>query len=130
MMSISQATASREINLGPDKRSPAVARAFVRSTLREWGYVGLIDEVVLAVSEIVTNAVVHAASPSSLVIVDYEGVLHVRLRDDDVEAPVLRHSDVDSTNGRGMVLVDGLAERWGVERASEGKVVWLDITKR
>lgn len=128
-MSISQATASREIRLGADKRSPAAARAFVRSTLREWGYAGLIDEVVLAVSEIVTNAVVHADSPSSLVILDCEGVLHLRLRDDDTRAPVVRHSDVGSTNGRGMVLVDNLAQRWGVERASRGKVVWLDITK-
>ncbi len=120
---------SRQIDLGANKRSARVARNFVKETLRDWGYEALEPEATLAVSELVTNAVVHGRSGSSVTIVDLGGCsVSLRIRDDAAERPKIIDAGSDATSGRGMMLVDAVANSWGVEDDPPGKVVWLDLT--
>lgn len=102
-------------------------RRFVRSTLREWGHDALVDTATLLVSELVTNAVLHARTPPEII---------VRLGRDEVRIEVLDGSDrlprakgygVESSTGRGLLLVDRLAAAWGTEVREAGKVVWFAL---
>jgi len=120
----------RHIDLRADPVAPGRARVFVRATLSEWGYESVESDVCVAVSELITNAVVHAQSATSLTLVDLRGGVRVTVRDEDPVAPVLNQAGETDTGGRGMFLVDALSDNWGVEPDPPGKVVWLDIADR
>lgn len=122
-------TALRQINLQRDLLSARKARVFVRETLEEWGCPELLEAVELAVSELVTNAVVHANSPVSLTLVDHDGDVQIRVRDEASDPPVVRKISVEETGGRGMTIIEAISEHWGVEVEPPGKVIWLDISK-
>jgi anti-sigma regulatory factor (Ser/Thr protein kinase) len=107
--------------------NPAGARRAVRAALD-----GVHPEVVsvaeLLVSELVTNALVHAgAEPFLTVTVDVETV-RVEVADPDPNAALTaRHAGQTSAHGRGLAIVQALARSWGVERRAPGKVVWFEL---
>lgn len=117
--------------------APSCARLHAVARLAEWNLRDLAEVAELVISELVTNAVVVSREYK------WHGVPHVVFRvsvhgrcvlvevwDVDSHPPVLR-SDVPALeeNGRGLVLVDALCERWGWEPAGNGgKVVWAEIT--
>ena len=117
------------IDLPARPTSPHTARQFVGARLGEWGAAGVLDQTLLCVSELVTNAVVHAGSAVHLELHCGEGMLRVDVR--DTGHPVLasaRHvAAADDTHGRGLMMVDAVADRWGVIEEAEGKVVWFEI---
>lgn len=119
----------RHIDLSPDLRSAGQARAFVSDTLSDWGYIDLEDDVALVVSELVTNAIVHCHSSTSLTLLDMKDDLQVRVSDTEPASPVMRDAGTEGLNGRGLRIISELAHQWGVEPQGTGKVVWLDITK-
>jgi len=129
-MEIPTASGVRSIDLSPETVSASKARTFVRDTLSEWGYDAVEPDVSLAVSELVTNAVVHAHSPTCVTLLDLRDGVQLRVRDDTPEPPTMLEPREADTGGRGMFLVDSVADNWGVEAAPPGKVVWLDITNR
>lgn len=109
--------------------SPSRSRAFVREALLEWRLRDLVDDAVLLVSELASNAVLHAHtamvvgacwSPTS-------GVLRVCVLDDDGSEPVARHPETTATSGRGLDIVDRVASRWGVTQRTDGKSVWFEL---
>jgi DNA-binding NarL/FixJ family response regulator len=116
--------------LGADTSSARQARRFVDEVLGRWQCAALLDDVQLLVSELVTNAVVHAGS-------DVE--VAVRLLGDSVRIEVvdrapaasLRPSspDHDAESGRGLMLVETMASAWGVEPIDGGKSVWFEIPR-
>jgi CheY-like chemotaxis protein len=119
------ATASRRFPA--DLQSARAARRFVRDSLVAWGCDGLLDAVELLVSELVTNAVVHARSDVELTI---------SLRDDRVRVEVIDSTDVhvqrrdaagESQSGRGMALIEALALAWGIDTLVAGKAVWFEV---
>lgn len=86
---------------------------------------------VLLTSELVANAVTHAPGSSRLEATVEGDCLHVRVDDEVSELPVLRRASAVRDGGRGMVIVDHLANAWGVERRSGGgKSVWFDLRFR
>ena len=89
------------------------------------------DEVaVLLTSEVVANAVRHAATACA-VRVDLEGdVLRVEVADGSATLPQLRRPRPDDFGGRGLVLVESFARRWGAEPTPTGKVVWFSVEVR
>ncbi len=100
----------------------------------------LAETVILLVSELVTNAVVHTGCPAVLRLVlpaedpgeaPAGAMPPVRLEvaDADCRAPVPRCSDEDETGGRGLALVDGLADRWGWTREGAGKRIWCELDR-
>lgn len=92
------------------------------------------DTVVLLVSELVSNAVQHGGPYGAGQTVDLEvdvGQNRVRVEVTDVGAsdPRPGNGEVDHPSGRGLVLVEALASRWGYHRASVGKTVWFELLK-
>lgn len=82
----------------------------------------------LLVSELVTNAVLHAESGIELEIRFSGGNVHVSVGDEDTSMPRLTSvSDVQALSGRGLQLVDALATSWGWERTPAGKRVWFEL---
>ena len=92
--------------------------------------VSIVDDVLLLVSELVTNAVVHAGSPAVVRLdADVERIkVEVSDRDGD-RTPTKVNPEPFSSSGRGVLLVDRLAARWGVEPQCQGKVVWFELPR-
>ena len=110
-------------------RSAGAARGFVRDVLGEVGHEPWSEAASLAVSELVTNAVLHAHTEVELVVVT--GPDHVRLevRDDNPALPAARSYDDHATTGRGLELVAAVSDSHGVESLGPaGKVVWCCIS--
>jgi serine phosphatase RsbU (regulator of sigma subunit)/anti-sigma regulatory factor (Ser/Thr protein kinase) len=112
----------------PDERSVSEARRFVRGMLESWGVSDMAETVVLLVSELVTNAVVHAGTPARLqVSVDGESV-RVEVEDQHPSRGLPMVAEVppdDYERGRGLLITATLASAWGVEYTSTSKRVWL-----
>jgi serine phosphatase RsbU (regulator of sigma subunit)/anti-sigma regulatory factor (Ser/Thr protein kinase) len=113
-------------SLEPQPQTAGHARKLVRPALRRWGLDELIDSVELLVSEVVTNAVRHAGRPITLRLLRTD-VLRCEVGDDAPQLPRMRHAQPEDENGRGLFLVNRLAQRWGATRLSAGKVVWFEL---
>ncbi|MFD3331915.1 ATP-binding protein [Streptomyces sp. NPDC058700] len=83
----------------------------------------LVDSVVLAVSELVTNAHLHAHSAAQLILTWDEKCLHVTVHDNSTQLPKQRHADDGALGGRGLLLLDALADDWQTRRCPRGKDV-------
>jgi hypothetical protein len=112
--------------LPPWPQSPGQARAGVRNTLRDWGRDEMADVSQLVVTELVTNAVVHARTPLQLSLTQAGAQLRIAVRDrgggraGDGDIPY-----ASSLHGRGLLLVKAYARGWGVLPARRaGKTVW------
>jgi PAS domain S-box-containing protein len=117
-----------QLSLAPDPSSAAEARRFTADVLREWHEDPLADAVVLLVSELVTNALLHAGSPVQLALGRRSGHVRVDVVDQSSVMPGVRDYDDEATTGRGLSLVEMVAESWGVEpRHPRGKSVWFEM---
>lgn len=118
--------------LPADATAARQARQFVASRLRQWG----IDEDVVATaelctSELVTNAVIHSGTSSSVTVqADREYVL-VLVQDRGGRGAVRRPEELDpeSVSGRGLSLVDALASAWAAEHSTDGTTVWFELAR-
>jgi anti-sigma regulatory factor (Ser/Thr protein kinase) len=81
----------------------------------------------LLVSEVVTNAVLHARSALSLCVVRQGDRIRVEVEDTSPVAPVVRPHDDTAMTGRGLALVAALAAEWGVQPTDRGKSVWFVV---
>jgi len=116
------------LDLPPDHTAAARARHFVAATLRGWGCHDAVADAELLVSELVTNAVLHARSEATVTVDrNGSGLLRVAVCDASPAAPRLRDYGPESVTGRGMLLVDRIARRWGVDVSSSGKCVWFEV---
>ncbi|WP_159846470.1 ATP-binding protein [Nocardia sp. CY41] len=104
-------------------------RAAVRRLLAPLARIGVEDAVQLC-DELACNAVVHARAPRGcrLMVVDRGGWLRVEV--DDASPAPARIRRPDHTGGRGLILVDQLATRWGVDYHGPGKTVWAELGTR
>ncbi|MFI9825445.1 ATP-binding protein [Streptomyces sp. NPDC052013] len=113
-----------------EPKEVAGLRRVVRLHLGLWGLHGIVDQAQLCVSELVSNVITHVGSgtPATLAV-SMNGVrLRIEVRDPDTRAlPTLLEANVDSEGGRGMALVDALAERWGVELGRDHKITWCEL---
>lgn len=108
----------------------AALRRAVRLRLVAWGLHELVDTAQLCVSELVSNIVTHVGigTPGSLGISMNGTHLRIEVRDPDTRAlPTLVAAEVDAEGGRGMALVDALADRWGVRIHEDHKVTWCEL---
>src|SRR5207237_7311295 len=83
------------LDLEPTPQAVGAARRFVANTCHRWGLDPLTDELELAVSELVTNAVLHAQTPIEVELCVARGAVEACVRDDDPEPPVVRPARVD-----------------------------------
>ncbi len=120
-----------KIRLAPVPTSARQARRFVSDTLAEWGDEPYVEAASLLVSELVTNAVLHAGSAVE-VVVGHDGRhanLRIEVHDSSLRAPRVGGFDLDATSGRGLALVDAISDRWGVENDADGKKIWFEIER-
>jgi anti-sigma regulatory factor (Ser/Thr protein kinase) len=83
----------------------------------------------LLISEVVTNAVVHARSPVEVVLSNPDSSLSVEVSDESDVLPLLVEPAPDSDDhGRGLPLVRDLSDRWGVVENDAGKTVWFNLS--
>jgi len=111
-------------------RSAGEARSVVRQALGGWCDEERLEDVALCVSELITNAVVHAGSEPQLLVHVRPGVIHVEISDESDVLPVMRGAGPEDTSGRGVSILGMLSDRWGaLRRSGGGKTVWFDIDR-
>jgi anti-sigma regulatory factor (Ser/Thr protein kinase) len=117
-------------------RFPAVpasggsARRFVAAALRRWGAgPPLVEVATLLTSELVTNAYLHASTAARVVVrrVDGGTTFVVEVQDEGTGEVQLRPLTKESESGRGLQIVDALADRWGSGAAPDGSLVWFEL---
>jgi anti-sigma regulatory factor (Ser/Thr protein kinase) len=113
--------------LRPLPASAATARQFVGDTLGGWGCDAFSDAARLLVSELVTNAVLHARTDVEVVVRLLRSGIRVEVHDRSTAAPVVRRYEDEAMTGRGLALVDELATKWGVDPLRDGKSVWFEL---
>ena len=109
-----------------------MARNFVRVVLEATEVeAGVIATAVLLTSELVTNVVTHVGSVSELRVEAVERAIRVNVTDDDDRRPEMGIPTVDDAHGRGLRIVDALADAWGVDPDPvHGKTVWFELRTR
>ncbi|MEV0317057.1 ATP-binding protein [Streptomyces sp. NPDC050658] len=134
-----------QLEVRPDPAEVGRARRWARSRLAGSG-IGvdepLAETLILLISELVTNAVVHTGCPAVLRMVlpdapdvaeeaagQVSGTVRVEVADASARPPRPRHAEGDETNGRGLELVDGLADRWGWQTEGAGKSIWCEVDR-
>lgn len=128
------ATAFAACTLGCDPQPVRAARHFTRCTLPSWGMDGLVDDVAIAVSEMVTNALRHGVggmngrvSPQSvwLGMLRQGATVMCVVFDPGGDVPVAGEPDWMAESGRGLWVVEALSEAWGwTPPVRGGKAVW------
>ena len=111
-----------------DLRAVPEARRALRELLRQWGRPGRSEIAELLTSELVTNALIHTDHDAVLTATVSPRGLRVEVRDFVARRPRLRAPSADDgTHGRGLLLVQSLADAWGVSTHGVGKAVWFEL---
>jgi DNA-binding NarL/FixJ family response regulator len=121
-------TAARE-NFAADPQSVSAARRFVSGTLSQWNLTDLADTITLLLSELVTNAIVHAEAAPDVTVRLLPDRVHVEVADSRPDVVHAQEPPDTAQSGRGLVLVDALAASWGSVALPQGKVVWFDVAR-
>lgn len=116
------------LQLPADPRAARTARAHVRTTLSAMSLLALCDTTLLLVTELVTNAVLHAGSASTLLIERAGTGIRVTVSDGSPVLPAQRRPSSTATTGRGCQLLSDLADDWGAQAHDGGKQVWFTLT--
>lgn len=116
-----------------DLHGVKAARAFVDEHLRSWGLAELSDALQLATSEIVTNALIHAGSEVDIRLRVRADSVRLEVRDSDSDPPIpsplalAEEENAEAEHGRGLLIVDAIAETWNTFPNGRGKTVSMDI---
>ncbi|WP_420802655.1 ATP-binding protein [Streptomyces cavernae] len=111
-----------------DLRAVSEVRRALRELLRQWGRPDRSEIAELLTSELVTNALVHTDRDAVFTATVEPDGLHVEVRDFTARSPTVRVPGADeSTHGRGLLLVQSLADAWGVRPHAVGKSVWFEL---
>ncbi|MCM2390647.1 ATP-binding protein [Streptomyces albipurpureus] len=109
-------------------------RDFTSRALADWGWTPAVgeaaqraDDVLLIVSELVTNACLHADGPTELVLRHTSGCVRIEVADRSPKPPRPRPREVSLPGGHGLIVLERLTHRWGSTPAGDGKVVWAEI---
>ena len=103
------------------------ARRFVARTLERWGWGDVVEDAAVVVSELATNAVLHARSAFHVSIDHAAEGIRIAVHDDSPVVPSPRAYSETSATGRGLRMVDALAARWGTVPRPDRKIVWAEL---
>ncbi len=122
-----------KLELGPLPTAIGCARDHARVVLAEWGLGHLVDDAVTIVSELMTNAykasrTLKPPQPMVLRLLTNDRQLLIEAWDQWLEGYTLQQGAPDAEHGRGLIVVTGLSQRWGVGRIGDDyKVVWAEL---
>ncbi|MER8045394.1 ATP-binding protein [Streptomyces sp. NPDC094032] len=128
----------RTLALGAASGTVPLARDFTRQALLDWGWLpaatadrrAAAEDVLLVVSELVTNACLHAEGPESLRVLRLAEVLRLEVADRGAGQPAPRTPHrAGRPGGHGMFIVQRLCRAWGIDRTpgAPGKTVWAEL---
>lgn len=128
----------RHLALGATSGTVPLARDFTRAALYDWGWLpaatadrrAAAEDVLLVVSELVTNACLHAEGPESLRVLRLAEVLRLEVADRGAGQPAPRTPHrAGRPGGHGMFIVQRLCRAWGIDRTpgAPGKTVWAEL---
>lgn len=118
-----------ETQLAPDPISARAARQLVEVALQHWSDDDATEVATLLTTELVTNAIVHAATDFALRVATNQDHLRVEVSDSSDDPPRLIPIHEAEEHGRGLHLVDALSASWGVDWRTSGKAVWFELTE-
>ena len=119
------------LDLPAELASARRARQFVAECAARMDRPEVTEVAQLLVSELVTNAVAHAGTPLEVECAPTDRGLRVEVHDGSTRLPVPVRPHPWAERGRGLVLVDTLASRWGADpRPGSGKAVWFELSQR
>lgn len=122
---------SYETVLAPEPRSVSKARDFIHEHLVAHGHLSLVEDVRLVTSELTTNAMVHARTPFVVNLSAIDGGVRLTITDGSATPPVRTTPNLTDMNGRGLMLVELLSDKWGARTESDGsKSVWASFAFR
>jgi GAF domain-containing protein/anti-sigma regulatory factor (Ser/Thr protein kinase) len=116
-----------------DLRGVRTARTFVHDQMGAWGLQDMSDALELVVSEIVTNALIHAGSDVDVRLRAFPDRVRLEVRDSDTNPPVpsplslAEEENAEAEHGRGLMIVEALADAWNSSPNGQGKTVSLDL---
>ncbi|MFG2983678.1 SpoIIE family protein phosphatase [Streptomyces sp. NPDC048258] len=111
-----------------DTEAPAMARHLIRAAVAAWGAGDRADEIELAADELMTNALVHTEGGGDVGMrLTADGRIRIEVDDSSSALPRPRDAGDWAVSGRGLLLVDRLADAWGVEPRGGGKCVWCEF---
>jgi anti-sigma regulatory factor (Ser/Thr protein kinase) len=116
-----------DVECGP--QGPGQARRAVAECAARLGLDEVVDDLLLVVSELVTNAVRHGTPPVRLEVLADDDVVRVAVEDGDPGLPQPRAVGDEAEGGRGMLLIDLLTHEHGVREQPPGKTVWASVTR-
>lgn len=117
------------LELSADPSSVAQARRHLHDQLVAWDVEGFDWMAVQVLSELVTNATLHARSGCTVRLAHEGDSLLMSVTDSSPVLPRPRHYGTEATTGRGLALVDALSTGWGVQESPPGKTVWCRIAR-
>jgi Histidine kinase-like ATPase domain len=122
------AEGTERIELAPRPTSAATARKLATAFARRH-HLGddLADAICLVVSELVTNAVLHARSAVVLSLELRSGVVRIGVRDGSLATLAVRNYSAEAVTGRGLGVVEALSSGWGAVADGDGKLVWAEF---
>ncbi|MDG6107143.1 SpoIIE family protein phosphatase [Dactylosporangium aurantiacum] len=107
--------------------SASAARRFAADMLTAWGQRQVVDDALLLLDEVITNAIQHTVGDVTVELRLGE-LLRVTVHDASTRPPQPRDPDADTDNGRGLFIIERLAAAWGSEPVpTGGKLVWFDL---
>ncbi|MFE7761903.1 ATP-binding protein [Streptomyces sp. NPDC057438] len=119
-----------DLTFTADPEEVAALRRLLRLHLGLWDLGEIVDEAQLCVSALVSNVITHVGpgTPATLTVSMSGARLRIEVHDPDTRAqPTLIVADADAECGRGMALVDAVADRWGVQLHDGRKVTWCEL---
>ncbi|MCX5384887.1 ATP-binding protein [Streptomyces sp. NBC_00083] len=114
------------------RQSVPAAREFAEGAVADWGFAHRRDDVLLCVSELVTNALLHGVPPGRGFLLRMGlcdgAVLRVEVQDSGGGVPgIAGVRGAGDEGGRGLLLVEAMADKWGVGERDPGKAVWCEF---
>jgi anti-sigma regulatory factor (Ser/Thr protein kinase) len=113
----------------PTASAAAEVRAKLRAVVADTPFADRLEDLLLAATELVTNAVLHGRQPLVVTVRTGAEVLRVTVQDGSAVSPTFSFLDPTAMTGRGLMIVASLCDRWGVDPVEGGKQVWVEVDR-